>query len=480
MDVSAREEVPPPLTTDRAARRLGMSLSIFEGMSAQAQTSCCGLGAGGPNAVTIGFAFLLGAKDPELGLLAALPVYGNLLQYVAAALGPRLAKRRPLVAITSTVARVAYLPMGLLPLLVARKDLVLATFLALWFVTNALISLSGNLWTTWMADLVPPRVRGRYFSIRTRATTIVAVVVPLALSKVLDLWFGGVPSPDEGGGSRFELQAQGFALAFGAAAIFGVVSGVLLLRQPELPRDTSAAPPLDAAFFLGPIRDRAFWPLLAFVAVFGAANGLANPFWIPFQLQDLGLGYRYVNGWFVALQGATMALSLPLWGRLSDRVGNRPVIALSLALGCTHPYYYVFATKARWWLMFGDAASSGIAWAGFNLALFNLVLALAPRASRELYVATQAVVIGTAQATASVLAGWLAARLPAALALVGQSLCPRQQIFLVTAIARLACLGFFLGAVHEPRSKPIRTFVIAAHGYVKARIETIKMIAQDD
>src|SRR5437660_1168002 len=100
---------------DRARRRLGLRLSIFEGMSAQAQTCCSGNGGGGPNAITIGFAFLLGAKDPELGLLAALPVYGNFLQYLAAALSPRLKERRPLVAIASTIARILWLPIALIP-----------------------------------------------------------------------------------------------------------------------------------------------------------------------------------------------------------------------------------------------------------------------------------------------------------------------------------------------------------------------------
>lgn len=469
---------------ERERRRLGMLLSVFEGMSAQAQTCLSGLGGGAPNAITIGFAFLLGAKDPELGLLAALPVYGSVLQYVAAALGPRLEQRKPIVAIASTLARVAYLPIGLLPFLLGR-DTALSIFLALWFVTNALMSLSGNLWTSWMADLVPPGVRGRYFSRRTRATTVVAVLVPLASSYVLAKWFGGVPRPEDGAGSPIaELQAQGFALVLGAAAIFGVICGFLLFRQPELPRATTR-PHVDARFFFQPFRDRAFWPLLAFSSVFGAANGLANPFWTPFQLQELHLGFEYVNGWFVLLLGAMTILSLPLWGRLSDRFGNRPVIAIAVALTCTHPYYYVFATPERWWLMFFDAGSSGVAWAGYNLAIFNLVLRLAPRDRRELYIATQAVTIGVLQATFSVFAGRFVNHLDPKLVLplpliAPGGLDPRQQIFLVTAIARLACLGFFLGAVQEPKSKPIRSVVIAAGNFFKARFEGVRLMPRDE
>ncbi len=132
--------------------------------------------------------------------------------------------------------------------------------------------------------------------------------------------------------------------------------------------------------------------------------------------------------------------------------------------------------------MFGDAASSGIAWAGYNMAIFNLVLAIAPRERRELYVATYAVVFGVTQAVASEASVWAVKHLPAAMPFVlGESLAPRQQIFLITAVARLACLGFFLGAVFEPRrAKPVRSFVIAAQAYVKSRLETLKLLGQDD
>jgi MFS family permease len=455
-----------------------MTLSIIEGMSAQAQTCCTGLGAGGPNAITIGFAFLLGAGPEELGLLAALPVLGSVLQYVAVLLAPRMRARKPLVAITATLGRVAYLPLGLLPFLVARET-GLKIFLLGWFVTNALLSLSGNLWTSWMADLVPPGVRGRYFSRRTRATTVVSVLVPLGISYVLDRWFGGVP---RGGPSpQAELQAKGFALAFGLAALFGIVSWLLLRKQHEVLPDPGKVPAFGARTLLAPFRDRAFWPLLAFLAAFGTANGLSNPWWQPFQLQELGLSYTYVNGWFVFLTGVTMVLSLPVWGRLADRFGNRPVMALGLLLAVTHPYYYIFGTPARWWLMFGDAASSGIAWAGYNMALFNLVLAIAPRERRELYIATYAVVFGVTQAVASEVSVFAVKHLPAAMPFVlGETLGPRQQIFLITATARLACLGFFLGAVFEPRrAKPVRSFVIAAQAYVKARLESLKLLGQD-
>ncbi len=472
------EAQPRAARIDRALHRRGLWLSIVEGMSAQAQTSFTGLNAGGPNAITTGFAFLLGAQDPALGLLAALPVLGNVGHYVGAALAPRLSARRTTVAWVSTLARIAWLPIAFIPFLVGEnRNLGLTIFLALWALTNALMTFSGNLWISWMADLVPPRIRGRYFSRRTRWTSVVAMLAPITLSAILDHWFGGVPSR---GVPATDLQAKGFAIAFGAAAVFGGLCGLLLMASPE-PPNRRIAEPLNLSWVLRPFRDRQFVPLLAFVSVFWFANGLSSPFWTPFQLEKMQLSYSYVNGICILLQGAAMILTLPIWGRIADRVGSRPVAAIAIAIICTHPFYYVIASSpSRWWLMLVDSTSSGISWAGYNLAWFNLVLALAPRESRELYVATNAVVLGVMQGIASTASGWLVGSLPPQLDFLGWTLAPYQQIFLVTGTARIACLGFFLAAVQEPRSKPIRVVVAAAQAFVKSRVEAFMALPRDE
>src|SRR5579872_1772084 len=121
-----------PRKFSRDKRRLGLLLSIFEGMSAQAQTCCSGCGGGAPNAITIGFAFWLGAQDFELALLAALAVAGSFFQYAGAAMQPWLPARKPIVALSSTIGRITWLGIGAIPFLLSRGT-GLHVFLFLWF-----------------------------------------------------------------------------------------------------------------------------------------------------------------------------------------------------------------------------------------------------------------------------------------------------------------------------------------------------------
>jgi MFS family permease len=470
--------LPPAI--DPARRRRGLLLSIVEGMSAQAHASLTGNGGGGPNAITVGLALLLGAGDPGLGLLAALPLLGNVGQIVGAALDARSGRRKPIVVIASTISR--WIVMGATPLVfLLAEDRRLAVFLALWAIANALISLGAVEWVSWMADLCPPPLRGRYFSRRNLFCQLVAIAAPLGASYILDRWFGGVPRTGALDGLE-GLRARGFTLAFGAASFFGLLSGVLLTIQPEPARPPLPAwERLGASAFLEPFRDRRFWPLLLFVGVFGATNGIAAPFWTPFMLEELKLDYTFVNGTYVALQGGAVVVSLLYWGKLSDRMGHRFVVALALGLIASHPLYYVFASSPeRWYLMLADAVSSGVAWAGYNLAIFNLALALAPRRGREAYYAIFTAILGAAQAATSIAAGAYLSRLPASLPLAGLELDPRQQVFLATHVARLGCLVFFLVAVEDSGSRRTQTITAAVQAYVKNRYEALKFLVRDE
>ncbi len=446
-------------------RRRGLRFMIVEAMCTQAHASFTGLGAGAagaPNAVTVGFAILLGAKDPALGLVAALPVASNLFQFLAAALAPRLDGRRGLIMLATLLSRVSWLAVGWIPFLLRdRASLALTAFLVFWAVSNAALAVGGNLWMSWMADLCPARIRGRYFSRHALFTTVVGILAPFLVSILLDRGFGGVPRQAADGSPLAHLQSLGFAVMFTIASVFGMLAWAVLRAQPEPRREVRPAPPpLDARWLLEPFRDSAFRPLLLFVVVFGATNGLANPFWASFQLEQLRLPYSYVSGLFLAVTGVVTALALPLWGKVSDRYGNRAVVSLTLGLIVLSPLLYVLASgPEHWWLMGLDAAVQGVGWAGYNVAIFNLVLSLTPGPKRELYFAAYVTALGTAQALTSVLAGTFVSLLPASVTVAGLALHPRQQVFLLTAGARLFCLVFFVRALGMPRNARTRALL---------------------
>jgi MFS family permease len=149
------------------------------------------------------------------------------------------------------------------------------------------------------------------------------------------------------------------------------------------------------------------------------------------------MDYAVVNGVLTLLGGVTSVAALPLWGWLSKEKGPRHVVLLSLLLAATHPLYYFVASPQRLWPMFADALSSGVAWSGFNLAIFNLVLLLAAGPRLGAHYAVYICVVGLFQAAGSLLGGEVVTALPDQVSLLGAVLERRQLMFATTSTLRL-------------------------------------------
>ncbi|MBX3466641.1 MAG: MFS transporter [Planctomycetes bacterium] len=463
-----------------AARRRGLTVSIVEGLASQAHSALTGLGVGG-NAITFGFALMLGASDVALGLLAAIPPLASAMQLVSAAVAPRLRERRAAVVVSSAAARLLWPACAALPFLLGYGDAALAAFLCLFALSCGLLSFSGNLWVSWMADLVPGPLRAGFFSLRNNLCAITGIAVALGAGYTLDRWFGGVPRGGVADAAAQALRAQGFALLFCVAAVAGLACALLLRAQPEPARPAQARLPLTlreavVAPFADAVRRPGLRGFLLFVGVFGFTNGFAAPFWTPFQLEQLRLPYTTVNGTFVILQGAAMAVALPLWGLAARRLGNRIVVLAGVLLITTHPLYYLVATPERTWPIYLDALSSGVSWSGYNFAIFNLALGLSVGPRPERAFAVYATTAGLAQALSSAASGVIVDALPQVVDLGPWALDRRQVVFLACSVSRAGCVALFLWAVPAERGVGVRTVLAKIPYAVKAMTTQFRVL----
>jgi MFS family permease len=99
---------------------------------------------------------------------------------------------------------------------------------------------------------------------------------------------------------------------------------------------------------------------------------------------------------YTAAVAAFRMLAAPLWGRVMDRSGARPVlVASAFGLGFS-PFLWIFASGDRLWPLAIDAALAGALNAGASLATFSLPLALRAR-PRAFYVGALAAAGGLAR-----------------------------------------------------------------------------------
>ncbi|MCB9798084.1 MAG: hypothetical protein H6741_35855 [Alphaproteobacteria bacterium] len=290
------------------------------------------------------------------------------------------------------------------------------TLVALACAYQAFGQAAGNAWSSWFGDLVPARIRGRYFGRRNRWSHAASFGGLLVGGLVLQAWEPTAADASGAGGS-------GFALLYGGAALLRLGSARLLARSYE---PTFEPPRVEEgpSVVLGGPGGRGARGVVSTGALMLLAVCLGSPFFAPFMLSELRFGYLTYLLAQAVLVGCKVAL-LPLWGRAVDRYGARSVYLVAALLVALVPLPWVLADGVA--LVLVGQAMSGTAWAAHEVSLLSLTLGAGAGRHRVVLLATQSVAHGLAMFLGGLLGAAVFALWPGAFA----------HVFLATAAARL-------------------------------------------
>lgn len=395
--------------------RRSLRASVTEGMFAELVTAFSG------GAIVTAWGLHVEAPPALLGLLVALPYVAHGVQLPAAWLTARFGARRTAIVAVS-LSRQLLLPLALLPLLSvgleAKRSLLVAIMLA-----SALLGVIGNnAWVDWMGTLVPERIRGRYFGRRTALGTAAGAVGSLVAGGILDVTGG----PHDG---------IGLSILTVLACIAGLVTTALMRRQHH-PGETSRELTLRqiAISAWAPMRSSSGRRVVAYLAAWNGAVGLAGGFFAAHMVQNLGMNFS-----LVALHGTVTAgvrvLAAPFWGRLVDRVGVKPVlVGVSLAISLI-PAWWLLPRADRLWPVVVDCIVAGILWSGHAIAAFQLPLVASPKEGRSFHLAVFAMAGGLAFFVATGIGGTFATFVQHSFGEENKAL-PFHAVFLASSLAR--------------------------------------------
>jgi hypothetical protein len=213
----------------------------------------------------------LGARGLGVSLVLAVPSLVGLLRLFSPAIIRRLgtAKRTCL-----TMYLAAYLMLAILPsALVFRESLAGVNLLAVMvglICVHQLLEYIGTvaLWS-WLAELVPPRIRGRYFS--RRQIWQLAVLIPT-------LWISGAFA-DHWRSTHSKGDLLGYALPIGVGVVFLLGSIAPLIKTPaRLSGRWNVATRAAANWklMLAPLADSRFRWWLSYGCWFSFFNGVGS------------------------------------------------------------------------------------------------------------------------------------------------------------------------------------------------------------
>ncbi len=340
-----------------------------------------------------GIALFLGANDFEIGLLGAIPFMAQLAQLFSTYLANRTGGRKSYSVWSAVFGRQIW--WLVIPLLFVSGNWRLEAFFAVLIFSNLAIMTAAPVWLSWMADIVPDRIRARYFGFRSAGIAFSTISATVVGGIILDHY------------RRSGQDAFGFAVILGFACLFALAAVLLLRRLPDRPNEEEESAMIRWADILEPLKDLNFRRLLKVFFVWNVAVGIAAAFFAAHMITNLRMSFTLISLYTAIPAIMAIILNKP-WGIVIDRFGSRPVIVIcALGIGMI-PLIWWFPRPDFLWILGFEAVYSGALWTGFTLAAFNVPISNSPKNKRTAYLSMFAVITGIGYFTSSIAGGFLA------------------------------------------------------------------------
>lgn len=334
-----------------------------------------------------GFTRSLGANDFVYSVIMAMPVIGAIIQVFFSFVMMNSGKRKLLFLAAGFIHRpmwffIAFVPFLLNPDKTKASIVVVTVLIAVSSVANSVVGLAFN---SWMGDLVPADVKGRFFGRRAMIYTITGGLAALLCGVLLDEVHGYL----------------GYALVFVFAAILGTSDVTLFFWIKDPPMAEQKERLEIGKLFMEPFRDRNYLNYMLFVAFWYFSVNIAGPFFNVYMIEELKMNYLIISLFTQVASNIMTIFFIRKWGNLADKYGTKPVMFLCCSSILVMPLIWLFASVHTIWVVLIVNLIGGIFWPGFEMNAMNQSIWLAPEKTRSIYIANYTLVvmlIGTAAA----------------------------------------------------------------------------------
>ena len=319
------------------------------------------------------YVIAFGGSNAQVGLAAAAgSLFAALAFFPGAWFVEKYGRRKQIVLATGGgLARVALLGLVFVPF-VAEGDA------AIWLVIG-LICARGFFgyfaipaWTSMTADVVPIGMRGRYFASRNFGMSVAALItLPLA----------GFALDRVGGLEAWQVVWLG-ACAAAALSTWAFARIPDVRPHADVIAETRTSPRRGVLAEL--LSDRNMVMYLLGTAIFNIALTAAGPFFNVYLKENLDASALWI-GVLNALPAVTGLAGLVYFGRLMDERGTKWMLVVSGLLIPILPASWLVVTEP--WHIVPINVAGGVMWAGYQLALLNMTMVMAPPESRARYAA---------------------------------------------------------------------------------------------
>lgn len=300
----------------------------------------------------------MGLKD-KLGIFMGLASLAGVGSLLGAWIQERYGGRKVLLLWVLGCGRLIWLAIGLLPVLWPewKGDAVfwpLAGLVLLFFLTH---SFGFTVWLSWMSELVPPDMQGKYWGLRQVGVSATATLARMGFGYYLEL----------------HHNPYGYLAIFAFSTVLGVVDTLLYIpilhREPKrMQKNESMWGALARC-----MSDVGLRRLSATYLFWMLSNCVMGATLFRFLRDYQSMGVFAISMIEMITLACFTVFSL-LWGTFSDRHGHRGALVTCLIIHSLCPLPYFFAGPNDWGLAGLAFVSGSIGFCGITLFMFPMLI----------------------------------------------------------------------------------------------------------
>lgn len=428
------------------AFKRALKLNIFGGCAFTIWFSVCS-----PQPIfNVFFTNHLGATSSQLGILIGIVQLSTIFHLLGIIAYGKLKTRKAYFSILHIVHRLLGIVLAVVSFYMAKsgnsntgiKIVLIASGIS-WVMANS--SAAG--WWSWMADLIPDKIRATFFGQRSSIMNIVNIIWFMGSTVLLDIWTDV---------NIFVVYGVIFSIAAGA----GLLDIVLFTFVPEPKQKEKES--LSIHHFLEPLKNRNFIVYSVGVGIAVFAINVFAPFTAPYitAKSTIGAPNTWLGIMFVISQ-LTWILVSPSWGLIMDKFGRKPVLMIGCLSAFANLFYMILSPGNYTFILPLIAITSGLLapalWDGIN----QMMLSLTPDKNRTAFVAWNMTIVGLVSAGGAYIGGKLKDHTEGVdIQIIGDYRLNNIHIILLLSIALIILALLVIASVKENRSKPLK-FVVS-------------------
>lgn len=376
------------------------------------------------------FAVALQTNDLQIGILCSLPGFIASFAQLFDNWLISIFKSRKTVILTFVFCQLLIMiPILMLAFMKTNQSWLLILFVIIYSVFGAFCSPA---WGSIMADIVPDKLRGTYFSKRGSLSTLTTIIAFMGAGLILK--------------AAGKTDLKGYIVIFGIGIGARIISWLLLTRLYEPPLQNKLSDKSKPAEFANHLISTNLGKYMLFLFSMSFVVNIASPYFTVYQLRDLGMNYR-TFAILETVSSIVILLTMTHWGRAADKVGNWKMVRFAALCIPFVPLLWIFSHYFEYPLVYIAIvqAFSGFAWAGYNLCTVNYLYDATTPENRIKYLAYFNAGNGLCAGLGALLGGYLA---PHLLKTFGYQI---LTLFVISGVLRFVVVVGFFSSIKEVR-----------------------------